>query len=329
MFKKVKFVYNPRAGLIHTPQLIKILIERSLGKKVPFDYDFVNTQYKGHAREIAAQAVADGYDAFVAVGGDGTANEAATALLHTNTALGIIPIGSGNGLARGTRIPVNIIRATQLLLNGEVRAIDAGKIEDKYFFIVCGMGFDAVVGKLFDDQSLRGPLPYFTIGFKEFLFYRPEEFRLIFNGQQKRIRALLVTVANTRQWGNGAIIAPKAEPDDGMLDICVIRKVGFFQALFHFHKLFTGQIESVHKYYQYFKSESLQVIREKPGPFHTDGEPNEAGTILNISIVPKALKLIVPKPDPKKVAKNASAQVNTKSTPLTVIPVPLPLPMRR
>lgn len=300
MFQKVKFVYNPKAGLIHSPHLVRELIKYSLGKKLAFEYDFVQTEYKGHARDMAACAEADGYDAFVVIGGDGTVNEAATGLLHSQTALGIIPIGSGNGVARGNNIPVGVIRSSQLLLNCQVHTIDAGKIEDKYFFTVCGMGFDAVIGKLFDDQSLRGPLPYFTIGFKEFLFYRPEVFTLRFNGQQKKLRALLVTVANCKQWGNGAIIAPRAEPDDGVLDICVIRKVGFTQALIHLPKLFTGQIESVHKYYQYFKGHALEVERSRPGPFHTDGEPNEGGKVLKVSIVPAALKLIVPKSNRKK-----------------------------
>jgi diacylglycerol kinase family enzyme len=181
-----------------------------------------------------------------------------------------------------------------LLLDGKVRKIDAGKIEDKYFFIVAGMGFDAVVGKLFDDQSLRGPLPYFTIGFREFLFYRPEVFTLRFDDKQVKVKALLVAIANTKQWGNGAIIAPRAEPDDGLLDICVIRKVGFLQALIHLPKIFTGRIENVHKYYQYFKSKSVQVVRQSSGPFHTDGEPNEGKKVLNVSIIPKALKLLVP-----------------------------------
>lgn len=325
MFQKIKFVYNPKAGLIHSPHLVRELIKYSLGKKPDFEYDFIQTEYKGHAREMAARAEAEGYDAFVVIGGDGTVNEAATGLLHSQTALGIIPIGSGNGVARGNNIPVGIYRSTQLLLNCQVRKIDAGKIEDKYFFTVCGMGFDAVIGKLFDDQSLRGPLPYFTIGFKAFLFYRPEVFTLRFNEQQKKLRALLVTVANCKQWGNGAIIAPRAEPDDGVLDICVIRKVGFTQALIHLPKLFTGQIESVHRYYQYFKSNALEVERSRPGPFHTDGEPNEGGKILTISIIPSALKLIVPKSNRKKTTQdNGDASVAVSSPIAEAMAAPLP-----
>jgi diacylglycerol kinase (ATP) len=292
--KKVKFIHNPKSGLIRSPRLVRKLIERAI-VNASFDYDFTETCHKGHALQLAKEAAEQGYDAVVAVGGDGTANEVATGLLHTNVAMSIVPIGSGNGLARGLNIPVSIRRSAQLLMKGQIRSIDAGKIENRYFFVVTGVGFDALVGKLFDDSSLRGPLPYFTIGLREFIFYRPEVFILRFDGKQVVAPALLVTIANTRQWGNGVIIAPSAEPDDGMLDICIIHRVKFLYALYHFPKLFTGKIDKIRKYERY-RTNELEIIREKPGPFHVDGEPNDALTTLRVSIDHKALRIIVPKP---------------------------------
>ena len=295
--QKVKFIHNPKSGLIRAPVLLRKAIEANL-TEVPFDYDFAETTHRGHAVDLARQAVKDGYDAVVAIGGDGTVNEVATALLHTNVSLGIIPIGSGNGLARGSGVPMSMRKAIKLLVDGKVRKIDAGKIEDRIFFIVTGVGFDAIIGKLFDDQKLRGPLPYFTIGFREFLFYRPEVFILKFNDKQIAVPALLVTIANQKGWGAGAVIAPYAEPDDGLLDICIIPRVNVFYAIFHLPKIFLGKIDKVRKYQRY-QAQEIQIIREKPGPFHYDGEPQDAGTVLNVSIVPKALNIIVPKNNSK------------------------------
>lgn len=290
---KVKFIHNPKSGFLRTPILLRRAIEANL-TDVSFDYDFSETTHRGHARELTSQAIKDGYDAVVAVGGDGTVNEVATALLHTDVSLGIIPVGSGNGLARGSGIPMSLRKATKLLVNGTVRKIDAGKIEDSTFFIVTGVGLDAIIGKLFDDQKLRGPLPYFTIGFREFFLYKPEVFILKFDGKQIAVPALLVTIANQKGWGAGAVIAPHAEPDDGLLDICIIHRVNFLYAAFHLPKIFLGKIDKVRKYERY-QAKEIQIVREKPGPFHYDGEPKDAGTILNISIDPKALQIIVPK----------------------------------
>ncbi len=293
-FRKIKFIHNPKSGFIRSPRLIRRIIERAL-IGAPFKYDFSETKHKGHAHQIAKEAVEQGYDAVVAVGGDGTANEIAAALMHTGVPMSIVPIGSGNGLARGLGIPISVRRSVRLLLKGQTHQIDAGCIENRYFFVVTGVGFDALIGKLFDDRSLRGPLPYFTIGFREFLFYRPEVFVLRFNDQQIVAPALLVTIANTKQWGNGVIIAPQAEPDDGMLDICIIHRVKFFYALYHFPKLFTGKIDKIRKYERY-RAVALEIIREKPGPFHVDGEPHEAGTTLRVSVEHNALTVVVPRP---------------------------------
>lgn len=292
LLKKVKFVHNPRSGIIRAPVLLRKAIEASLAGAT-FDYEFSETERRGHGYELAKQAVEEGYDAVVAVGGDGTVNEVATALLHTDVKLGIVPVGSGNGFARGVGIPMSLRRAVKLLSEGAVRKIDAGKIQDRYFFIVTGVGFDAVIGKLFDDQKMRGPIPYFAIGFREFLFYRPEVFIIKFDGKQIAVPALLVTIANQKGWGAGAVIAPNAEPDDGLLEICIIHRVNFLYALFHLPKIFLGKIDKVRKY-EWYRAKEIEIIREKPGPFHYDGEPEDGGEVLNISIIPSALNVIVP-----------------------------------
>ncbi|MBD3377060.1 YegS/Rv2252/BmrU family lipid kinase [candidate division KSB1 bacterium] len=290
--KNVKFIQNPRSGVIKSPVFVRRLITKTL-EHAHFDFDFVETRYRGHAHEMAKKFSRQGVDAIVAIGGDGTANEVASALVHTSTAMGIVPTGSGNGLARGVNIPVSIRGAARCLLDGRIRKIDAGRIQDRYYFVVAGVGFDALVGKLFDDRSLRGPLPYFTIGFREFLHYRPQVFILKFDGKQVIVPALLVTIANTKQWGNGAIIAPHAHVDDGLLDVCILHRLTFLYALYHLPKLFTGKIDKIRKYERY-QTNHLEIIREKPGPFHSDGEPGIADAHLFLSVEPSALNIIVP-----------------------------------
>lgn len=289
---KVKIVHNPRSGFIKHPVLIRKMVEKTLAA-APFHYDYFETQYKGHAHEMALAAEGEGYDAVVAVGGDGTANEVATALLHKNMVMGLVPIGSGNGLARGLGIPVSVRRATRLLLEGRVRAIDAGAIAHRHFFVTSGLGFDALIGKLFDDRSLRGPLPYFYIGVREFFFYHPEVFTLQFDDKTLKIPALLVTLANTPQWGNSIIVAPNAQPDDGLLDLCIIHRIGFFSALYHLPKLFTGKLDKIRQYERY-QTKAVKITRQTSGPFHVDGEPDEASQVVEATVLPLALRIIVP-----------------------------------
>ena len=274
--------------------LTRKLIETAL-LNVSFSYEFVETKYKGHAHQLALEAKESGFDAVVAVGGDGTINEIATALMHSDVALGVIPAGSGNGLAHGLKIPISMLRAIRLLWEGEICTIDMGHFDNQYFLVASGVGLDALIGKIFNDQSIRGPLPYFTIGLREFLFYRPEVFILRFDDKQIACPALLVTIANTKGWGAGAVIAPEAKPDDGLLDLCIIHRVTFWYAAIHLPKLFNGKIDKVRKYERY-QTTRLQIIREKPAPIHVDGESHDGGLTLNISIVPKAIKVIVPKP---------------------------------
>ena len=290
--KKVKFVRNPKSGILRTQTLIRKAIEWNF-EDSDFEYDIVETEYAGHAHEIAKQAVEQGYDAVVAIGGDGTTNEIGSALVNTQTVLGIIHLGSGNGLARGLGISMQPIKAANVLKTGRIRAIDAGLIEGQVFFIVTGMGFDAMIGKIFNEQDVRGLLPYFTIGFREYKSYKCEVYVLKFDGKQVAVSALFVTIANLKGWGGGAIISPDAKFDDGLLDICVIHRAPWYYLLGNLHKLFTGGVVKLRKYSRY-QAKSIEIIREKPGPYHFDGESRDGGATLHISVLPQALKVIVP-----------------------------------
>ena len=289
--RKVRFIRNPKSGILRTQNLIRKTIEWNFTGV--FDFEFLETRYPGHAKELAAEAAAQGYDAVVAIGGDGTTNEIGSALVHTETALGIIPLGSGNGLARGLKIPLSPLRAAKILKSGRFERIDAGQVEDNIYYIVNGMGFDAVIGKAFNEQHVRGLLPYFTIGFREYFSFKPEVYVLKFDGKQIVASALFVTIANLKGWGGGAIIAPDARFDDGLFDICVLHKASTWYILANLYKLFTGGVVKLRKYSR-FRADSLEILRERPGPYHFDGEVREGGTELHVSVIPRALKVIVP-----------------------------------
>ncbi|MDZ7725400.1 MAG: YegS/Rv2252/BmrU family lipid kinase [candidate division KSB1 bacterium] len=283
---------NPRSGFLKSPFLIRKTLELSL-MDAPFEYEFHDTRYAGHAHELAKEAVELGFDAVVSVGGDGTTNEIGSALLYSDTALGIIPLGSGNGLARGLSIPLGPVRAVKTLINGRIRTMDAGNVNGNAFFIVTGVGLDASIGKEFNDQQVRGLLPYFTIGIREFFRYKHEVFTLKFDHHEIAVPALFVTIANLKGWGGGAIISPEAELDDGLLDICAVHRAGFWYTLFNLPRLFLGGIEKIQKYSRY-QAKEVTILREKPGPFHFDGETRDGGTKIKVTINPNALKVIVP-----------------------------------
>jgi YegS/Rv2252/BmrU family lipid kinase len=293
MKRRFLFIMNPIAGGGRDLTRIGRIISTILIRNRNCDFEIRVTSKRGEAYEIAKSVVNQDYYAVAAVGGDGTVNEVASALVNSNIRLGIIPVGSGNGLARGLNLPLTLRRAIRSLCTGDTRKIDVGKIEDRYFFATTGLGFDAVIGKLFDEGNLRGPLPYFYIGIREFFTYKPKEYILRFDEQEEKVRALIVAVANTNQFGNGALIAPLAKPDDGLLDICIIKDVNAFNAFKELPKLFTGQLPKS-EYYRFFKTQRVEIIREEPAPIHVDGEPVNGGVHLTVEILPGALSVVIP-----------------------------------
>ncbi|MBN2001648.1 hypothetical protein JW935_29170, partial [candidate division KSB1 bacterium] len=172
--------------------------------------------------------------------------------------------------------------------------IDAGKLQDRYFFSMAGVGFDAVVGKVFNDlKIIRGPVPYIFIGFLEFIFYRPEKFAILFNNHTIDVKALMITVANAKGWGGGIVLSPFAEPDDGFFDLCIIHPIRFWRALLYIHRLLIGKLYTIRQFERY-KVNSFRIFRNKAGLFHVDGETFSGGRILDFSLEPHALSLIVP-----------------------------------
>jgi len=290
--KKIIFIYNPHSGMIHPVNFIRRLIDRYFPSNL-CDYEFLVTERKGHAKQIAKKAVALGYDIVVAIGGDGTVHEVASELVGTDVWFGIVPLGSGNGFARGLGIPMSIRQAIRLITYGNIRKIDVGRANEYYFFTTSGFGFDAILGQRFNKGKTRGPVPYYVAGVREYFFYKQPEFTIIFDGVSRQYRALLVAVANVRQYGNNAIIAPEAVPDDGLLDLCIIRSIKFFQTIMQLPKLFTGHIQKS-PYVEMYQGKYFEIIRSTPDIYCLDGEVYKAARKkISVSVLPQALNVIV------------------------------------
>jgi YegS/Rv2252/BmrU family lipid kinase len=255
------------------------------------------TERRGHARELAADAVARGARLVLAWGGDGTINEVGSALLAGPAALGIVPAGSGNGLARELDGPRDGAAAIAGALRGRERVIDAGLLGGRPFFNIAGIGFDAQIAARFDRARRRGLATYVRVSARALLTYRCAAYR-IEAGDAGRVapqtcdRALIVTVANSPQFGNGARIAPAARLDDGKLDLVVFEEVSRLATIWSVPRLFTGSVARVRGL------SSLQVERatiesDGPMPFHVDGEPVQGGSRLEARVVPGALRIAV------------------------------------
>lgn len=290
MRNKIAFIINPISGTKNKEQLPSI-IEEELDKEL-FDAEVVFTEYRGHGTLLARDFIEKGIKYIVAVGGDGTVNEVATALVHTEASLGIVPIGSGNGLARHLEIPMVVKKAVRQLNFSESIKIDYGLINRQAFFCTCGTGFDAYVSMEFAKGSKRGIVSYLEKIVKGYFSYKPQHYRIKGKDIDIETEAFLLTFANASQWGNNAYIAPRASLQDGKLDLSILSKFPIIAIPTLAFELFTKMLDKD------FNVSSLQtneitLIRENPGPFHYDGEPYEEGKEINIKIVPAGLNVLV------------------------------------
>jgi YegS/Rv2252/BmrU family lipid kinase len=242
---------------------------------------------------LAQQATQEGYNTVVAVGGDGTVNETASGLVGTETALGIIARGSGNGLARSLNIPLQAAKALEVISNGKAYRMDVGRAAHRYFFVVAGVGFDASITHQFNAATWRGPVPYFYLAAREFANYQPEPLRLCLEKNVMEITPFLVTIANTQQYGNGAVIAPHARPDDGILEVCVVQPMNFAEFVMSAPKLFSGKADTIPAL-TYYRTQHAVIEKSGAIRFHVDGEAEISQDKIEISILPQALKVIVP-----------------------------------
>lgn len=290
MKRKVTFIMNPISGTTNKAGIPK-LIEETLDKEA-FDYEIRLTEYAGHATGIAHDAMMAGVDVVVAVGGDGTVNEVAKAIVHSNTALGIIPCGSGNGLARHLMLPMDIKKSIEIINQCAVHDLDYGLINNIPFFCTCGMGFDAFISMKFAMSGKRGPITYAENVLKEGLSYKPETYEIEDETGTKRYKAFLISCANASQYGNNAYIAPQASMSDGLLDVIIMEPFDVLEAPQISIDMFNKTLDKNSKI-KTFKAKRIHVHREKPGCIHFDGDPVMTDADVDISLESKGIKMIV------------------------------------
>ena len=279
--KDITFIINPISGTQSKDDLPR-LIDESLDK-TRFDYDIRLTEYRGHAAELTRRCVAEGRDIVVAVGGDGTINEVARSLTHTHTALGVIPCGSGNGLARHLCLPMDAAKALQIINHCQIESFDYGVINNLPFFCTCGMGFDAFISLKFAEAGKRGPVTYVENVLKEGLKYRPETYEIVDDSGIHRYKAFLIACANASQYGNNAYIAPGATMRDGEMDVIIMEPFDALEAPQIAADLFMKTLGNNSKI-KTFRTKSLHIHRHQPGAIHYDGDPIMTGTDIDVHI---------------------------------------------
>jgi YegS/Rv2252/BmrU family lipid kinase len=288
--RKVAFILNPVSGTGNKDAVRQYLCNH-FGEAAGFDTQVYTTGCVNDGYEQARQFAAQDFDAVVAVGGDGTINEVARGLLHSHTAMGIVPMGSGNGLARHLHIPMDYKKALEKIKLFHVRSIDAAQMNERIFFCTAGIGFDALIGHLFNAAGKRGISTYVTLSTREFLQYKPQEYRIRIDEQTFTRKAFLITFANASQWGNNAYIAPLAHCNDGRLDVVVWKDFPRLAAPFMLPRLFA---KTIHKspFVETFQGQHIVVERPQEDYAHFDGESCRMGKILDIQILPSALKVL-------------------------------------
>ena len=291
--QQLLLVINPISGTSKKEGLADVVSQRilsSLRKEV----DVKITTKKGDAYQFACEAVEKGYYGVIAVGGDGTINEVATALCNSDVVLGIIPTGSGNGLARHLDIPIDVKRSLDVICKNNVRPFDFATVNGIPFFCTFGVGFDAAVSERFSKQGKRGKFMYVKSIIEEYKKYNTQVYTIKVDDKILTEDAFIVTCCNASQYGNNAYIAPSASMTDGLLDVVIIHKGSPFDVAALGFDLFTGYINK-NTLLQSFKAANVVISRTQDGPAHVDGDPMIVENVMDIKCHHSGLKIFVPK----------------------------------
>ncbi len=288
--KKVLFIVNKFAGGGYKPELESEIVK--LCKTHHADPEILYTMGPGHATELASGAALAGYDRVAAVGGDGTINEVGRGLIHTGIPMGIIPRGSGNGLARHLCIPLSIHGSIAAFLTGNVTIMDVFTLNNKLSLNVSGVGFDGHIANLFGGKTRRGLSGYARLTIEEFFRFPEFDARLTVDGEVLSRKAFVFAIANSSQYGNNACIAPKASVSDGLLHLNILKKVPPYR--FDFVWAFFSKTIDQSSYSEIREVRELKIETQIPVPYHVDGEPCGTDTLFTISIMPSILHIVVP-----------------------------------
>lgn len=290
----VGVIYNPMAGTRPLPRSFETRAREILSRIRPgAELDMRATQYAGHASELAEEMARSGYHAVFAAGGDGTMNETARGLLGSSSALGILPLGSGNGLARHLGLPQSPIQAWETLLPAPARPIDSALANEHPFFLAAGIGFEGIVARRFAEQKTRGFFQYLNSSARAFFQYRPVTCRAAADGRAQEARFFTSVFANGSQYGNNARISPGSRLDDGLLQWVQVLPFPMTAAPGLFIRLMTGRLPGS-PWWKTCSFRNLIIESDLPLPGHTDGEPRNFGTRLEVKVLPASLHLLIP-----------------------------------
>ncbi len=285
------FIINPIAGNHKNKNIISEI--ESIIDQNHFKTHILISERPGHVSKLADDAVEKGADIIVAVGGDGTVNEIASKITHTPIILGIIPTGSGNGLAHYFKIPTDYKKSLEIINRMNVQHIDTGTINGHFFVSVAGIGFDATVAKEYQESGKRGFKTYLTSGVKKYFSYKPKKFKIRIGDHVISRKALFITFANSDQYGYNVSIAPNALIDDGLFDMCIMKKVPLKSAPVVIPKLLTHKIHTS-KFHELIRIEEATVFRNSNSVIHVDGEAVKIKSkILHVKNHRHSLKIIV------------------------------------
>ena len=292
---RLAFIINPVAGSSARRSGPADLVDaiRRRCAAAGADHEVAFTERRGHGRELAAALAGRGFSPVVAWGGDGTVNEVASALMRRDAVLGIVPAGSGNGLARELGIGLRPEEAIDTALRGRDRVIDVGELAGRPFVNLAGVGLPASVADLFARLAGRGLAGYALATARRLVSYRSQRYTVVIEGRAVERRALLIEVANGRQYGNGAVIAPRARLDDGLLDLVSVDPIGRARAAWGLWRLFNGTVDR-HPYVHCSRVGEVTISADRPLRFHVDGEAVQGGRTLSAAVHPKALRVRVP-----------------------------------
>jgi YegS/Rv2252/BmrU family lipid kinase len=285
---KALFIVNARSGKKRTFDIAQVIRDTKV-----FDAEVLACERKEDLDGMIDRAETEEFDIVYAVGGDGTVHETAKRLIGRRPALGILPIGSGNGFARHIHLPLGPAAASESCRGGRIVTIDTAEVNGAPFLGIMGVGFDAVVADRFASSTVRGLETYVKEGIRALVEFHPEEYDVTCDAATARHRAFVIAIANASQYGNNARIAPLASLQDGLLDVVIVHDVTVLSAPILVARLFGG---SLHRDSSVTTIQCAEVRIKRPaaGPGHLDGEPLTLPQELHVRIVPQSLRLLVP-----------------------------------
>ena len=291
--EKLLVVLNPIAGArkrINLEEKVREWFETS------FDVHFLHWKSADFdiTQAIKDRILNEKYSIVAAAGGDGTVNRTAKALVNTDIVFAILPLGSGNGLARHLKIPMKLEKAAKTIINGRTINIDTCTLNNENFFCTAGTGFDAHIGHLFATAGKRGFITYFKIVTSEFSNYKSKKYKIVIDGKEIEREAFLITVANANQYGNNVFISPEADTTDGLMNLVILKPFGLIHAPALASRLFLKNFNKACKTENY-KAKEIQIICSEKGAVHCDGEPGLVDEELTFKIIPSSLKVRIPR----------------------------------